>query len=326
MTTRSSRSWIALAVTLCWLVCAGESRVRAQDKAQDDAADPLAGLGEGPEADDGDEQAEDDGEAAPGDEPGDDDDNGDESAEPDAPPAREGEPTAELEPAVRTEIAAGMGIGTRSFSRPTSEGVQRLPDAVFPAVDVALRVHAWPRDGFSLGISLRYQSSLGLTIEEQPPFALRNRVDARAERVELSVAPTFRLGDASAAPALAFPIGFTLRSLWPEVHEMMTPGYSLIGPHLRAELVLPLGDVLVLRVGPELQVIIAIDESIRAEGVGRSGVAYGGEALLQLRLGAVFALELTYRESHAFVPSAFVSRADFEDVERFATGRLSGGW
>jgi hypothetical protein len=319
MTTRGGasvlRSWIALAVALGWLTCGGASLVRAQD----DAADPLAGLGEGPE----DEQADDDAEAAPQDEPGAD---GDDSAQPDAPPASEAEPPAELEPAVRTEIAAGMGVGTRSFSRPTSEGVQRLPDAVFPAVDVALRVHAWPRDGFSLGISLRYQSSLGLTIEEQPPFALRNRVDARAERVELSVAPTFRLGGASAAPALAVPIGFTLRSLWPEVHEMMTPGYSLIGPHLRAELVLPLGDVLVLRVGPELQVIVAIDESIRAEGVGRSGVAYGGEALLQLRLGAVFALELTYRESHAFVPSAFIGRADFEDVERFATGRLSGGW
>ena len=162
-----------------------------------------------------------------------------------------------------------MGIGTRSFSRPTREGVQRLPDAVFPAVDVALRVHAWPHDGFSLGVLLRYQSSLGLTIEEQPPFALHNRVAARSARAELSVAPTFRLGSAGTAPALAVPVGFTLRSLWPEVHEMMTPGYSLIGPHLRLELVVPLGNVLALRVGPELQAIIAIDESIRADGVGR---------------------------------------------------------
>jgi len=187
-------------------------------------------------------------------------------------------------------------------------------------------VHAWPREEFSFTVLLRYQTSLGLTIEERPPFALRNRIDARAERAELSVAPAFRPGSSTTAPALAFPVGFGLRSFWPEVHEMMTPGYTLLGPQLRAELVLPLGDVLALRVGPELQVIIAIDESIRAEGVDRSGLAYGGEAVLRLRLGPVFALELTYRQSHAVVATFWTGRADFEDVERFATGRSSGGF
>jgi hypothetical protein len=248
-------------------------------------------------------------------------------AQADAPePAGATEPTAAPKPAVRTDLAVGVGVGTRSFVRPTIEGMQELPDAVFPALDLALRVHAWPADAFSLAVLLRYQTSLGLTIEERPPFALRNRVDARAERAELSVAPTFRLGSSAAAPALAFPVGFGLRSFWPDVHEMMTPGYTLLGPQLRAELVLPLGDVLALRVGPELQVIIAIDESIRAEGVERSGLAYGGEAVLQLRLGRVFAVELTYRESHAVVASFWTGRDDFEDVERFATGRLSGGF
>lgn len=301
-----TRSWLArccLTLGLCWLVIARAPSAHAQDDSQ------FAEPDETQPAHDADDT-----ETALGDL--------DEDAQ--APIAREA--PASPEPAVRTEVAAGMGVGTRSFSRPTRAGEQQLPDAVFPAVDAALRVHVWPRAAFSIGVLLRYQSSLGLTVEDEPSFALPNRVDVRAERVELSAAPTLRLGESGADPALAFPVGLTLRSFWPEVHETQTPGYSLFGPHLRAELIVRFGGVLTLRFGPELQAIIAIDRSLRDEGVDRAGFAYGGEALLQVPLGPVFGLELAYRESHAVVPTYWIDRDEFRDVERFASLRLSGGF
>jgi len=109
--TTRLRSWIALA--LCWLACATAPAAQAQDDAPD--ADPLAGLGE--ETDTGAEAAE----AAEGD--ADDTAAEDREDSADEQPAGETEPTAAPEPAVRTELAVGMGVGTRSFVRPTIEGM-----------------------------------------------------------------------------------------------------------------------------------------------------------------------------------------------------------
>jgi hypothetical protein len=225
---------------------------------------------------------------------------------------------------LRAKAFGGIGFGSRSFVRPTPLGAQRLPTVFFPAVDIGLEVAAWPKDRFSLSFLLRYQSSVGLTVDERPPFALPNKIAARVERGELSVAPTFRLGSAESAPAIAFPAGLSIRTFWPEVHESAaTVGYSLIGPHLRAELIAQLTSVLQLRFGPELQWIIAIDRSIREDGVANQGYSAGGEAALHVQLGPVFGLELCYRESHAFASSTTASPI-FSDVERFLSARLSG--
>jgi hypothetical protein len=227
-------------------------------------------------------------------------------------------------PRLRARAFGGIGFGARSFERPTPLGAQRLPTVFFPAVDIGLHVAAWPQDRFSLGFLLRYQSSIGLTVDERPPFALPNQIAARVERGELSVAPTFRLGSSQSAPAIAFPVGMEIRTFWPEVHESpATAGYSLIGPHIRAELVAKLASMLLFRFGPEAQWIIAIDRSIREDGVANQGYAAGGEAMLQLQLGSVFAIELCYRESHAFASSTNAGPI-FTDVERFLSARLSG--
>jgi hypothetical protein len=231
-------------------------------------------------------------------------------------------------PGARIEAFAGLGFGTRAFQRPTPVGGQRLPTMSFAAVDVGLRAVVAPKERFSVAILLRYQTSLGMRIEERPPFALSNRVDVRSQRAELSAAPTIRLSDADTAAWLSFPIGAEIRTFWPDVHDLMTPGYSLLGPHLRAELIAPLAHQLVLRLGPELQWIVAIDRSLRADGVANQAWAVGGEGSLRLELGATFALDLSYRESHAFASSTplGLSRPDFSDVERFVTLRLFGGF
>ena len=225
--------------------------------------------------------------------------------------------------AVEAQLSLGAGIGTRSFLRPTTLGAQRLNDVLFPAVDVGLALHAWPDDSFSLGVLLRYQSSLGLEIDERPLFGLPTSLDVRAERIEVSVAPTFRLGDSSTSVALGFPLGFAMRTFWPEANEFRTPGYSLAGPQLRAELIIPFSESFGLRLGPELIWALAIDDSITSQGVASQAIAIGGEAALHLQLGAVLGIELCYRESHAFA-STTVTTALFEDVERFAVVRLVG--
>ena len=247
----------------------------------------------------------------------------DTSVEPAVEPADEPAPAAAGEPGVRVQASVGLGFGTRALRRPIDVGTQRLPDTAFAAAEVALQALAWPNDAFALGFLLRYQTSVGLTVEEMPLFALPTPVDVRAAHAEASVAPTVRLGDSAQSLRLAFPVGFTLRTFWPEVHEMMTPSYSLTGPHLRVELIIPIGDALALRLGPEAQWIVSIDEDVRLQGIAAQGLALGGEAVLSLELGSSFAIELTYRDSHAFAAST-VSGPTFEDVERFATGRFAG--
>lgn len=225
---------------------------------------------------------------------------------------------------VRVEPFAGLGGGTRSFRRPTKEGAQRLPDAGFVAAEVGLRVGIWPQDAFGLDVLLRYQTSLGLTVTEPDRFSLPNQVSVRAERVELSVAPRLRLGEQPDDPAIALPIGFGVRTFWPEFRELTTPAYSLAGPLARLLLIATVVDGVSLQVGPEVHFITGIDRKVRVDGVESNGLALGVEAQLQFRINAQLALELTYRQSHASAPGRRSSGPDFEDVERYATARIAG--
>jgi hypothetical protein len=224
---------------------------------------------------------------------------------------------------VRVQVLAGGGIGTRAMRRPTLYGAQRLDASLFAALDIGVRVSVWPERAFALGVGLRYQTSIGWTVRDDPAFALATSVDVRAERVELAAGPTLRFGESPRSVALAIPIGFSVRTLWPDVHDLPVVGYSLLGPFARAELCLSLGDALALRVGPEVQWIVAVDQVVREQGAGPQGYALGGELVVQAPLGRKLALELTYRESHAFVPGQR-GRVQLTDVERFATARLSG--
>jgi hypothetical protein len=104
------------------------------------------------------------------------------------------------------------------------------------------------------------------------------------------------------------------------VTELPVESYALGGPLLRAELILPLGDPVRLRFGPEAQWIVLVDGSMREEGACCGGIAIGGQGALEASVGPVFRVAFAYRESHAFVP--FTWR--FKDVERFLTARIAG--
>jgi hypothetical protein len=290
------------------LLLALPSALRAQD-------DPLADEeGESLEEDVGEEAESEAGEEAPADEaePGVD-------AEAPAVVAESGDD----EPAggVLFHAGAGLGAGSLSFNRPTSSGEQELPQTAFAAVDLLLRLRAWPDEGVAFEVQLAYQTSLGLVLRRDPQFALPEDVHVRAQRVELTAAPAVRLGDSPGDARLAFPIGFAFRAFVPEVDYLLISEYSLGGPELRVELWLALGDYIDLRVGPELQWIMLVDDALRREGVDAMGLAFGGQATLEGKIGPTFRMVLAYRELRSGVPGI---RQDFSDVERFLTARIAG--
>lgn len=232
-------------------------------------------------------------------------------------------PAPDAPASVRLLISGGAGVGTRGLRRPTMKGAQRLRDAMFPALDIGLRVVAWPDEGFSLAFAVRYQTSLGLEVEDDPSFAPPTRVAVRAERVEVAAAPGLRLGDSPRAMLLSVPLGLGVRTFWPHVHDLPVVGYSLLGPFVRPELSLALGDALTVRIGLEGQWIVAVDRVLQLDGVAATGFGLGGEVGLKVPLGRKLALDLSYRQVHAIVPGQLGKR-DLVDVERFATAGLTG--
>ena len=170
---------------------------------------------------------------------------------------------------------------------------------------------------------MRYQTSLGYVVSEPSLFALPTKQRVRSEHLELSLAPTLRLGAGQWAPSLAFPVGFSWSAFVSTLHTQQTPSYSLAGPQVRAELIAPITRSFELRVGPELQWLVAIKGTIRTDGVAATGVALGAQAALRVRLSETFALELMYRQSSAFA-KGLGQRADFKDVARSAVASVAG--
>jgi hypothetical protein len=201
----SALVWLALGLTLA-------PGARAQDELDDemgseDASEAAPSAGEADEPQ-GETESESD-EAA-----GDDADS--DVAEPDPELASEeldeAQPSAgSTERAIALYVASGLGFGTVSFERPTEAGIQALEETPFAAAELLVRVLAWPGRRFSLETMLAYQSSLGLRLQLAPLFGLPERVNARVERGELSVAPVLRFGDGSGPLAIAVPIGFAFQ-------------------------------------------------------------------------------------------------------------------
>ena len=245
-----------------------------------------------------------------------------EASESEAKPEGSEKPASEAPtgPGVSVQPYAGIGMAMRSFSRPTSLGLQKLAASAVPGAEVGLTVVAWPEEPFSLGFNLAYQTALGFTVTESPPFALQNHVRARSERVALDIAPTWHFGALNVGVA----IGASARVLWPEAHLLMTPGYSLIGPHARLELTARFNERLTVRIAPEGQWIVLIDQDLKATGVSSQGMAVGGEAAVNITVSDHIQVGVNYRESHALISTN--RNTQFQDVERYLTLRGTGSF
>lgn len=240
-----------------------------------------------------------------------------------APPVDE-EPAAE-EPAAERAIAlyaaVGLGVGTLSFTKPTASGVQHLTESAFAAAEALMRVHIWPAASFSLEAQLAYQTSLGFELELRPLFALPERVAVRAQRVELSFGPRIAFSSSKRGVAVAVPVGFALRSFFPEVHYYSVETHKLGSLFVRPELIVPLGDLISLRAGPELHWLLLTEAKLEREGATGAGYALGYQGAIQASVGTTFSVALAYHELHSVLPAA----ARFEDTERFLTARFGGG-
>lgn len=216
--------------------------------------------------------------------------------------------------------AAGLGVGLLSFTRPTAVGVQHLPESSFAAAELLLRIHAWPHEAFSLETQLAYQTSLGMELEVRPFFALPERADVRVQRVELSVAPRLAFSKREQGVALAVPIGFALRSFFSEVHQYSVETHNLGSAFVRAEIIVPLGEGIALRGGPEAHWLMLVEPSLEREGAAGPGYGLGFQGAVQAAVGASFSVALAYHQLHSVIPAA----ARFEDTERFLTARFGG--
>ena len=198
----------------------------------------------------------------------------------DAAPAASSEGTPQL---MTFELNAGLGVGTRSYERPNGPQLQELEATPFTAVDLSLRVKRCTADcptaPYAVEFLLRYQTSLGMQVEQPQPFALPSEVEARSSRLELSLGPVFGLGGSSGfRPAIAVPIGASLRALKAPHRDLPLPSYMLLGPHLRVEGRAELGERFALRLGPELQWLAWASDRLQDDGTESSGFAIGLEA------------------------------------------------
>jgi hypothetical protein len=231
------------------------------------------------------------------------------------------EPDAQANP-WSLRLSAELGAGARNIDLPIDGVVYQIRPGLFPAVGLGFELDHAASSAVTVGLLLRYQSSIGHGIVERHTDGSGHRMDVRSHRLELAVAPTFAL-DASRTWSLCASAGYAISNFRPEAHHLQTPAYSLDGPHLRVALQLaPWQGVIRLRVGPEIQWIVHVGQDLEDRGMAARGLGLGGEAAIELALGRRWILGATYREMRVWLDSAQVER--FEDVARFITARVSG--
>lgn len=218
---------------------------------------------------------------------------------------------------VRLFMGAGIGVGTLSFSRPAEGGNQVLPTSPFAAANVDARVHLWPNENLSFELLAAYQTSLGWVVEMDPQFALPEKVNVRAQRMELSVAPVVRWTD---SVSLALPVGLGFQLFTPKAHQYNLDPFAIGSALVRAEAIIKLTDTLTVRGGPELHWLGFFNKALEGEGTCCSGGAIGVQAAVQATLTETFSLALAFREVRSVVPVA----ARFTSTERMATARIVG--
>ena len=217
-------------------------------------------------------------------------------------------------------LDVGLGVGTHAATVPTAQGVQRMGDSPFAAAEASLTLRGWPEARVGLCFVASYRTSIAWQIEQQAQFALPERLDARAEQIELGAGPVLRLSRVRTAASLALTIGLGLRAFWPRPREFPVQGYLLGGPALRAEFVWPVLASLELRLVPELQWLALPFEGPR--DLNRStGLAFGAGLQLGVHVSAAMRVGLAYRESFARVPGA---SSALEDHTRHVTVRITG--
>jgi hypothetical protein len=219
----------------------------------------------------------------------------------------------------RFELSAGLGGAMRQSSLPTRQGVHRLDTGLFTGISIGLRMTAPVATQFLVRASADYRSSLGLQGTELQR-ATEMSTPLRAHSLDFGVAPGYRFAAADSVSLLVH-VGWHFRGLRP-IAQLALSELSWHGAVFRPELIVPFaGGAFTLRLAPELIVIAGLYTTLPDEsGLAHTGLAFGGEASLDVRLAAPLALRLDFRESHASFRTAWAQ--NLSDAERFATLRV----
>lgn len=217
------------------------------------------------------------------------------------------------------ELSAGLGGAMRQVTLPTRLGVHDLDTGMFPGVALGLGMTAPVGERFLVRASADYRTSLGLQGKEMQR-ATEMSTPLRSHSVGFGVAPGFRFGAAESVSVLLH-VGWYFRGLRP-IAQLALPEVSWHGAVFRPEVYIPLVDgVVTLRLAPELVIIAGLYTTLPDEsGLAHTGMGYGGEASLDVRIAAPVALRLDYRESHAVFRTAWAQ--NLSDIERFVTLRV----
>jgi hypothetical protein len=219
-------------------------------------------------------------------------------------------------------LSGELGVGSRDFDVPVDGVVQQTRTGLFPALGVGFALDHAASDDVSLGLLVRYQTSVAHGIVERHTAGSDHPLNVRSHRLELGVVPSVRL-DGEGRWALAATAGYSVRSFRPEAHHLITPAYGLGGPHLRVELKLaPFGELIRLRVGPEVHWIVQVGDDLLARGIADRGLGLGGEAALELAVGGRWTVHVAYVEMRSWADSS--QSRSFVDVARFLTAGLAG--
>lgn len=245
-------------------------------------------------------------------------------------PAAQGSDSFEAEPAAAGsgaqagsdfvfELSAGLGGAMRQSELPTRLGLRQLDSGLFAGVSLGLRLSAALGERAVIQASADYRTSLGLQGSENQR-ATEMSTPLRSHAVGFGVAPGFRFG-AGDSIRLLLHLGWYFRGLRP-IAQLALPEVSWHAAVVRPELLIPLaGATVMLRLAPELLVIAGLDTTLPDQsGISRSGLGFGGEASLDIRVAAALGLRIEYRESHASLATAWAGK--LSDVERFAAVRV----
>lgn len=218
------------------------------------------------------------------------------------------------------QLMAETGIGMREVELPRDGLLFQVSTGVFPALGLGFTIDHHPSKRFSIGLSARYQSSIGLVLTEQLTDGTKHPRNTRSHHFEIGLAPMLRLGDTGWAIYGA--LGYALSELDPENH-LVTPSYHLGGPFARVGLQLPLGAQSVrLRLESDGQLVMQMGDELLALGAETRGLGVGASAALDVSLGGRWTVAATFRELRYWLGTR--QGPSFTDSARFVTVQLRG--
>lgn len=201
---------------------------------------------------------------------------------------------------LRIWLSAGFGIAMHANEVPGVQGVDRVNSAIVPGMQLGATVEGAPGKGLvAAGLRLQYRTSLGYELTRTEDRQVRQTTPARAQHMAMEA--VVRLDLASGEDGLSIPIfvGASITDFSTEVPFTLLE-YGFVDVHVRPSLRVTLLDgSFRLTIGPSLGTIVYAAEGLADRKIERSGLVFGAEAELQVRVFGHLFLQARYLEQRA---------------------------